>query len=210
MVLKAKGCFTLRYEVVMKPGYVYPSGLNPLKDQRLLNVPPSSTFRNSKFCIQRAFMCSVWVPVKRVVTTQCYIKWLVFITKTDCVYCAVRPEFLDIIEVSFRFYRVSRGTSWKWGVRSRFPLPMLFALRVNPHSHWRGSWVYSRTSLNVVVANMYIRVSMYIDIWIEVWQELFQFNSFHSYLTDILTGIFAFWRWCVLEITYIRIFEIYA
>jgi len=29
------------------------------------------------------------------------INWLVFITQTDCVYCAVRTGYLYIIEVSF-------------------------------------------------------------------------------------------------------------
>ena len=34
-------------------------------------------------------------------------KWLVFITGTDCDYCAVRTQYLNVIQVNFMFVRGS-------------------------------------------------------------------------------------------------------
>jgi len=44
-------------------------------------------------------MCSVWISEQTAVISLYSINWLVFITETVCVYCAVRTGYLYIIEV---------------------------------------------------------------------------------------------------------------
>ena len=47
------------------------------------------------------FMCFVWVSEETAIISLYDINWLVFITETQCVYCAVRTGYLYIIQVSF-------------------------------------------------------------------------------------------------------------
>jgi hypothetical protein len=42
------------------------------------------------FCPHSVFMCFVWIWVQTAIITLYSINWLVFITETECVYCAVR------------------------------------------------------------------------------------------------------------------------
>jgi len=39
------------------------------------------------------FMCFVWVSEQTAIISLYSINWLVFITETECVYCAVRSTF---------------------------------------------------------------------------------------------------------------------
>jgi hypothetical protein len=41
-------------------------------------------------------MCFVWISEQTAIISVCSINWLVFITETECVYCAVRVEYLYI------------------------------------------------------------------------------------------------------------------
>jgi hypothetical protein len=67
------------------------------KAQWSLYVPPDLTFTNSTFCQHTVFMCFVWISEQTAIISLYYINWLVFITETVCVYCAVRTECLYII-----------------------------------------------------------------------------------------------------------------
>ena len=67
------------------------------KAQWLLYVPPGLTFSNSKFCPHSVFMCFVWIWEQTAIISLYSINWLVFITETGCVYCAVRTGSLYII-----------------------------------------------------------------------------------------------------------------
>ena len=69
----------------------------PFKAQWLLYVPPSLTFSNSTFCPHSVFMCFVWIWEQTAIISLYSINWLVFITETECVYCAVRTGSLYII-----------------------------------------------------------------------------------------------------------------
>ena len=67
------------------------------KAQWSLDVSPvvtirtaSLTFSNSTFCPHRVFMCFVWIWEQTAIISLYSIDWLVFITETECVYCAVR------------------------------------------------------------------------------------------------------------------------
>jgi len=53
----------------------------------------SLTLTNSTFCPHGVFMCFVWIWEQTAIISLCSIDWLVFITKTQCVYCAVRSTF---------------------------------------------------------------------------------------------------------------------
>jgi len=49
------------------------------------------TFSNSTFCPHSVFMCFVWISEQTAIISLYNINWLVCITETECVYCAVRP-----------------------------------------------------------------------------------------------------------------------
>ena len=53
--------------------------------------------RNSTFRPYGLFMCFVWIWEQTAIISLYSINWLVFITETECVYCAVRTGSLYII-----------------------------------------------------------------------------------------------------------------
>ena len=57
----------------------------------------SLTSNNSTFCPHSVFMCFVWISEQTAIISLYNINWLVFITETECVYCAVRTGCLCII-----------------------------------------------------------------------------------------------------------------
>ena len=60
----------------------------------------SLTFNNSTFCPHSVFMCFVWISEQTAIMSLCNINWPVFITKTECFYCAVRTGSWDIVMVN--------------------------------------------------------------------------------------------------------------
>jgi len=54
---------------------------------------------NSTFCPYSVFMCFVWIWEQTAIISLYNINWLVCITETECVYCAVRTECY----ISFRW-----------------------------------------------------------------------------------------------------------
>ena len=48
---------------------------------------------HSTFCPHSVFMCFVWIWEQTAIISLYNIDWLVFITETGCVYCAVRSTF---------------------------------------------------------------------------------------------------------------------
>ena len=59
----------------------------------------SLTFSNSTFCPHTVFMCFVWISEQTAIISLYNINWLVCITETQCVYCAVRTGALDVIHI---------------------------------------------------------------------------------------------------------------
>jgi hypothetical protein len=45
-------------------------------------------------------MCFVWISEQTALISPYNINWLVFITETECVYCAARTEYLYKIKIS--------------------------------------------------------------------------------------------------------------
>jgi hypothetical protein len=55
------------------------------------------------FCPYSVFVCVVWIWEQTAIISLYSINWLVFITETECVYCAVRAASLNIIQVNCEF-----------------------------------------------------------------------------------------------------------
>jgi hypothetical protein len=75
-----------------------------LKPLWSLNLPPavtmctdSLTFTNSKFCPHSVFVYFVWISEQTAIISLYNINWLVCITETECVYCAVRTGYLCVL-----------------------------------------------------------------------------------------------------------------
>ena len=45
-------------------------------------------------------MCFVWISEQTAIISLYSINWLVFITETESVYCAVRTEYFNVVEVN--------------------------------------------------------------------------------------------------------------
>jgi hypothetical protein len=67
----------------------------------------SLAFTNSSFCPHSVFMCFVWISEQTAIISLYNIIWLVFITETESVYCAVRTGSLKTIQVNFCLWQGS-------------------------------------------------------------------------------------------------------
>ena len=54
---------------------------------------------NSTFCQHSIFVCSVWIWEQTAIISLYSTYWLLFITETECVYCAVRTESFFVCKV---------------------------------------------------------------------------------------------------------------
>ena len=61
---------------------------------------------HSTFCPHSIFMRFVWIWEQTAIISLYSINWLVFITETECVYCAVRTGSLTTLHVNFHSYRI--------------------------------------------------------------------------------------------------------
>ena len=77
-------------------------------------VSPGLTFSNSTFCPHTVFMCFVWIWEQTAIISLYNINWLVCITETECVYCAVRTEHLTFSNSTFRPHSVFMCFVWIW------------------------------------------------------------------------------------------------
>jgi hypothetical protein len=68
----------------------------------------SLTFNNSTFYPHTVFKCFVWISEQTAIISLNSINWLVFISETDCVYCAVRAGYLYIILISSDLKRLKK------------------------------------------------------------------------------------------------------
>jgi hypothetical protein len=81
--------------------------INPLK--------PNGHYMYRQFNIQQfyvlptqPYLCFVWIWEQTAIMSLYNTNWLAFITETDCVYCAVRTESLNLTQ--FKFYWKIRGS----------------------------------------------------------------------------------------------------
>ena len=64
-------------------------------------VPPGLTIKIDAFCLQNKFMYILCISEQTAIISLYSINWLVFITETDSVYCAVRTGSLNTIQNNF-------------------------------------------------------------------------------------------------------------
>ena len=96
--------------------FIYNS-LYPLKPSghymyRQFNIHSSTFFPHS------VFMCFVWIWEQTAIISLYNINWLVFITETESVYCAVRTGYLYIIKVNLFCLKDSRHVNFAVGLIS--------------------------------------------------------------------------------------------
>jgi hypothetical protein len=72
------------------------------------------TFTDSKFFPHSAFMFSVWIWKQTAIISPYSINWLVCISETECVYCAVRTEHLTFSNSTFCPHSVFMCFVWIW------------------------------------------------------------------------------------------------
>jgi len=106
------------------PTFLYPDTLSPCSYRNVTHRPahylvalspdPASAFcniwtrepysrrykNNSTFCQHSVFMYFVWTSEQTAIISLYSTDWLVFITETECVYCAVRTGSSYTGEVS--------------------------------------------------------------------------------------------------------------
>ena len=64
-------------------------------------MPPGLTLTNSTFCPSSVFIYFVWISEQTAIISLYSINWLVFITETESVYCAVRTVYLTFTNSTF-------------------------------------------------------------------------------------------------------------
>jgi hypothetical protein len=85
---------------------------------RLLYVPPGMTLNSCTFCPHSVFMCFVCIWEQTAIISLYSINWLVFITETVRVYCAVRSAhtvYLCVLsgsENKRRLFHCTALTDW--------------------------------------------------------------------------------------------------
>jgi hypothetical protein len=100
-----------------------PDVLSLFKVQWLLYLPLDLTFRCCTVWPQSDFMCLVWISEQTAIISLYGIKWLVFITETECVYCAVRAGSSKSIQVSYISGNGTANTPCN-GLRSERAFPL--------------------------------------------------------------------------------------
>jgi hypothetical protein len=102
----------------------------------------SLTFSNSTFCPHGVFMCFVWIWEQTAIISPYSINWLVCITETECVYCAVK------VKVNISHYRPGQAlrTPGVWDSPNYPASRHIQADRLSAiHTGCLWSWVAVRT-----------------------------------------------------------------
>ena len=129
-----KVVLSLRMRGALPPFWVLTASLlfNPLTALGYFNIQ-HSTFSPHTVCI-----CFLRISEQTAIISVCSINWLVCITETECVYCAVRTGDLNVIQLNFSVQRVSK----------LYPLSLIHAQR------WRGNSIccYGVALVNICIA----------------------------------------------------------
>jgi hypothetical protein len=64
---------------------------------------------NSTFCPHSVFICFVWISEQTAIISLYSIDWLVFITETECVYCAVRTGSSSLMQLKEPDIKISQS-----------------------------------------------------------------------------------------------------
>jgi hypothetical protein len=131
----------------------------------------SLTFSSSTFCPHSVFMCFVWIWEQTAIISLYCINWLVFITETECVYCAVRDGYINAIIIC----DVSNGSNWLSAPGRQTADSSDLAEAVEPATQLLGnSFILTansrmyRAGKRTVSASFYIRVYSHIFTYIHI------------------------------------------
>ena len=80
----------------------------------LVHVTSGVRSKDFAFCSHSVFMCFVWIWEQTAIISLYNINWLVCITETGCVYCAVRTEHLTFSNSTFCPHSVFMCFVWIW------------------------------------------------------------------------------------------------
>ena len=80
-------------------------------------------------------MCFVWIWEQTAIISLYSINWLVFITETECIYCAVRNRSLYIIRLS-----LCKGSIWTTLHFSSYFFVACTPVCLHSHYRWYRSW----------------------------------------------------------------------
>ena len=93
---------------------------------------------NAKQCVLCQLVCSVWISEQTAIISRYRINWLVCITETECVYCAVRTGSLNVIQLALVLTGSSKASINTEALQLVFILILLF-----PEAEAREKWVPS-------------------------------------------------------------------
>jgi len=124
----------------------------------------SLTSNNSTFCPHSVFMCFVWISEQTAIISLYSINWLVCITETQCVYCAVRTGYIyenyfHIIKSIFQIMRLYMKDKSTFCSPNFNPLLSPF-WRLNQQTHYKctANWRTSSRSLGTSSKLMPIQI----------------------------------------------------
>jgi hypothetical protein len=66
-------------------------------------------------------MCAVWISEQTAIISLYNINWLVFITETECVYCAVRTGLLNKVHISWTVQILKQNLAASFHARCQIP-----------------------------------------------------------------------------------------
>ena len=110
----------------------------------------SLTFNNSTFCPHSVFMCFVWIWEQTAIISLYSFKWLVFITETECVYCAVRSTFYVLPTQCIYVFCVNLRTNSNYFTVQHYLTGVTHAPVQQPLAvQWRGKLTTLLTSARI-------------------------------------------------------------
>ena len=128
--------------------------IKPFKFQWLLYVPSVLRCQNSTFSPHSVFMCFVWICEQTAIISLYSINWLVCITETECVYCAVQTEHLTFSNSTFCPHSVFMCFVWIWEQTAIISLYNINWLVCITETVWvfkqRSGWIFFFNDSNVV------------------------------------------------------------
>ena len=107
----------------------------------LLYVSAGLTITYSAFCPHSVFVCFVWIWEQTAIFSLYSINWMVYITETESVYCAVRTGSVTVIPANLSFQSISLCSSQlRTSVRTvDIYICQLLEQRTNSNSYWLTS-----------------------------------------------------------------------
>jgi hypothetical protein len=160
----------------------------------------SLTLKNSTSCPRSVFMCSVWIWEQKAIISLYNINWLVFITETECVYCAVRTDIFNV-RLSHLSLRPTDVASSSHCVVSRLVISQSVlnyrgcSKEWSPYSNYVPVISFEGLSKNTINIRFFTVV---MQMWIWYRQNGYQNTAWGSLYTDVMQFCSAGYMWALL------------